>query len=197
MILQRLYESIVDTCDAELASLVIEPRLDWREDGGNVLASYSVHMPPRACAAAGAPGSAAGDTGIFLAPSATTGTLIATGRENRLVAAVAPWTMEAGPERGAGSSVLLVSCLAHRSPSVPRGLSNNDILATGDGAFWICDEDHDVARDMLDSAHDIPSNCEMLALHDHEMCHATVDLMVTAAIIPKWAAGALTTHPSV
>jgi hypothetical protein len=191
--LHRSNDSPFDTYVAELASLVIEQRWDWREDSDNVLANYSVYVPPRACAAAAATGKA----GVFLAPSATTGTLVATGRAGRLVASVSPWTMEAGTEKGAGSSVQLISCMAHRVPLVFDGPSNGSILASGDGASWACDEDRGSARDVHDYTHDIPSNCEFSSNDDHVICRVTVDVIVTAADTPKWAAGAATNHSPV
>jgi hypothetical protein len=173
---------------AELASLVIEANDEWLEHAGNVLATYSVHVPLHACAVGTAKGEAEEKMSMFLAPSATTGTLVATAAGG-LVAAISPWTMEAVHEMGFSSSVQLMSCIAKRVPDVADSLSLDCSRNSSGCSSWACDDDRNVSRDEEDAKYDLSAECVYTSHENDIMCHLTVDFIVAATIIPKWAEG--------
>jgi hypothetical protein len=173
-----------DSYGMQLASFVIEASSNWREVAGNILANHHVHIPHHACVAKPA---AAEGMPVFLAPSSTTGTLIATGRFNDLVAAVAPWTMESGSSSSAfNSSVQLTSCVARRVTNAFDGASAAKSFVSDDTGWWVCDAD-----DSFDLPRDLSSECASAAVDDYGrlVCHVVVRIIVTAAAIPPWAAG--------
>lgn len=179
--LMRLHAALI-CCIAEIASFVIEANDAWREDSGTVLSKHSVHAPSHVCAVVGSASSAAA-VPVFLAPSATTGTLVATGRMGGLVAAVAPWTLETGQRNALSSSVQLVSCIARHLKS----------SAGDNGSSWVCDDGHEHAQSLNHTEHDFLSECASSSsdVAEEAKCHVTVHLIVTAVALPSWAEGFL------
>jgi hypothetical protein len=151
---------------AEIASFVIESSNDWREDSGTLL---------------------------FLAPSATTGTLIATGRMGRIVAAVALWTLETGQFNALNSSVQFVSCIARHVVDVSNRSPNIDSNTSVDDSSWVCDDNYKHGHQLNDTTHDFLPECASSSFDDieHAICHVTIHLMVTARAFPSWAEGSL------
>jgi hypothetical protein len=172
----------------EIASFVIEVGNDWREDSGNILVKYHVHVPSHVCVAAVAPGLAA-TVPVFLAPSATAGTLFATGRMGVLAAAVAPWTLE-GQDNLMSSSVKLISCIARQVASASGGRSS---VGSGASEYWACDDVHNQVHELNDATHDFLAECTPSSPGDggRVLCHLTIHLMVIASELPSWAAGPL------
>jgi hypothetical protein len=184
---QRMLCYMLISGTTEIASFVIEAGNDWREDSGSMLVKYSMHAPSHACVAAGK-GSTAATAPVFLAPSATTGTLFATGRMGVLAAAVAPWTLEAAQDQSLSSSVQFISCIARQIASASDSRSNDISGATGS---WACDDAHDQVYELKDATHDFSASCASSSPDDagRVMCHLTIHFMVTASALPPWAAG--------
>jgi hypothetical protein len=174
--------------ELELATFVVETSSNWREDAGNVLASYHVHVPLHACAS-----SAEEQAIVFLAPSATAGTLIASGHSDTLVAAISPWTTESEHEEKKMSSVQLTSCIARYMKYVENGSSSAGIGSDQQfGGSWICVHGPH-QRDFNDSAYELTADCAPSSTDGGVgmICQASVHLMVTEARIPQWATSQL------
>ncbi len=165
--------------ELELATFVIETSSNWHEDAGNVLASYHVHVPLHACASSAEEGA-----NVFLAPSATAGTLIASGHSDTLVAAISTWTTESEHEEKKMSSVQLASCIARYMKYVDNGSSAEF------GGSWVCVHGPH-QRDFNDSAYELSADCASSSTDSGVgmICQASVHLMVTEARIPQWATG--------
>jgi hypothetical protein len=156
-----------------------------------VLASYNVNVPSHLCAATTAWADNVTDFKVFLAPSATTGTLVALGRSDSLVAAVAPWTMEPGRGGSSSSSVQLVSCIAHRIPFVNTSTSYESSSSFDDLSAWACADGRSDTHGVHSATLDVPAQCAT-SLHkdsDHDICHVTVTFMITSFALPTWASG--------
>ncbi len=156
-----------------------------------MLASYNVDVPSHLCAATTGWADNVTDVKVFLAPSATTGTVVALGRSDSLVAAVAPWTMEPGRESSSSSSVQLVSCIAHRVSFVAASTSNESSRSFDDLSAWACADGRSDAHGVHGTTLDVPAECAT-SLHedsDHVICHVTVTFMVTSFALPAWASG--------
>jgi hypothetical protein len=181
-------DTVSNNHTAELASLVIEESNGWLEHAGNVLVTYSVHVPLHACAVGTVEGEVEDKMSTFMAPSATTGTLVATAAGG-LVAAISPWTMEAVHDTGFNSSVQLMSCIAKRVPDVADSLSIDCRYNSSGCSSWTCDDDRNVLLDQEDAKYDLSAECVYSSHEKDIMCHVTVDFIVVATIIPKWAEG--------
>jgi hypothetical protein len=167
---------------------VVEPSSNWHEDAGNVLASYHVHVPLHACAS-----SAEEEAIVFLAPSATAGTLIASGHGDTLVAAISTWTTESEHEEKKMSSAQLTSCIARYLTYVENGSSSAGIGNDQQfGGSWICV--HGLhQRNFNDSPYELTADCVPSSTDGGlgMICQASVHLMVTETRIPQWATGQL------
>jgi hypothetical protein len=172
---------------------VIEANSNWHEDAGNVLVTYHVYVPLHACAAGSAANSAEAGVGVFLAPSATTGTLIARGHRNQLVAAIAPWTTESENEKKSSSSVQLASCIARYEKYVDDDSSAGFGSDQQMGGSWVCVHGPD-QHNFNDSLYELSADCNSSSIEDGGAmtCHAYVHLMVTESRIPEWATGYFT-----
>ena len=176
-----------DPWELELATFVIEASSDWHEDAGNVLASYRVHVPLHTCASSAEEG-----TIVFLAPSATAGTLIASGRSDALVAAISTWSTESAHEEKHLSSVQLASCIARYMKYVDNGSSAEIGSDQQFGGSWVCVHGPH-QRDFNDSAYELSADCAPSSTDGGVgmICQASLHLMVTESRIPQWATGQL------